>query len=97
MKLILVLTTTALATPCYSLAESNAEVFSGTDVKSQLALSSRRRKLRAAAEPHSKATKSHAVKLSVRTATGGAEIHAHYDDILLSRREKQLWSLGRQW
>ena len=61
-----------------------------TDVKSQLALSSRQRKLRAAAELHSNTTK-HAVKLSVRTATGGAEIHAHYDDIFLSRREKQLW------
>ncbi len=28
---------------------------------------------------------------ALRPATGGAEIHAHYDDIFLSRREKQLW------
>ena len=27
--------------------------------------------------------KSHAIKLSVRTASGGAEIHAHYDDIFV--------------
>jgi len=40
-------------------------------------------KFGAAAELHSKTTKSHAVKLSVRTATGGAEIHAHYDDIFV--------------
>jgi hypothetical protein len=38
-------------------------------------------KFGAAAELHSKTTKSHAVKLSVRTTTGGAEIHVHYDDI----------------
>jgi mannose-6-phosphate isomerase-like protein (cupin superfamily) len=82
MKLVLVSTTTALAIPCYALAESNAEVFSGTDVKSQLALSSRQRKLRAAAELHSNITK-HAVKLSVRTATRGTEIHAHDDDIFV--------------
>jgi hypothetical protein len=50
MKLVLDWTTTALAIPCYALAESNAEVFSGTDVKSQLAVSSRQRKRRAPAE-----------------------------------------------
>jgi mannose-6-phosphate isomerase-like protein (cupin superfamily) len=27
--------------------------------------------------------KSHAIKLSVRTASGGAEIHAHYDDVFV--------------
>src|SRR5277367_3177283 len=26
---------------------------------------------------------SHQVKLSVRTASGGAEVHAHYDDVLM--------------
>ena len=68
-----------------------------TDVKSQLALSSRQRKLRAAAELHSNTTK-HAVKLSVRTATGGAEIHAHYDDIFSCHGGKSnSGSLGRQW
>ena len=64
------------------LRTGGAMLRSRTDVKSQLALSSRQRKLRAAAELHSNTTK-HAVKLSVRTATGGAEIQAHYDDIFV--------------
>jgi len=32
--------------------------------------------------------KSHAIKLSVRTASGGAEIHAHYDDIFIVTQGK---------
>ena len=70
---------------------------SRTDVKSQLALSSRQRKLRAAAELHSNTTK-HAVKLSGRTATGEPKSTHHYDDIFSCQGGKSnSGSLGRQW
>lgn len=83
MKLILILAITALAIPCYALAGDKTEVFSGKDVTSQLTA------LAQAAKPSgsSGATlgdyESHAIKLSVRTASGGAEVHAYYDDIFV--------------
>jgi mannose-6-phosphate isomerase-like protein (cupin superfamily) len=81
MKLISVLAIAALAVPCYAQTVSHAQVFSVKDVSSQMAalISS------AKASGSSGATlgdyQSHAIKLSVRTETGGAEVHAHYDDI----------------
>jgi len=73
----------ALTFSCCAHAQSNVEVFSGQSVTSQLTAL-----VQAAKGPgHSGATlgdyKSHTITLSVRTASGGAEIHAHYDDIFL--------------
>lgn len=83
MKLILVAATVAVAIPCCAQMQSGAQVFSGKDVTSQLAALAQR----ANASGSSGATladyKSHAIKLSVRAASGGAEMHAHYDDIFV--------------
>jgi mannose-6-phosphate isomerase-like protein (cupin superfamily) len=83
MKLIAVLTIAAFVIPCHAVAQSNAQVFSGTDVNSQLA----DLVIAAKASGTSGVTlgdyKSHAIKLSVRTSSGGAEVHAHYDDIFV--------------
>jgi mannose-6-phosphate isomerase-like protein (cupin superfamily) len=82
MKLILILTAAALAIPCCAQTGSKTEVFSGKDVSSQLATL-----VEAAKSSGSGATlgdyKSHAIKLSVRTASGAAEVHAYYDDIFI--------------
>jgi quercetin dioxygenase-like cupin family protein len=80
MKLILALAMAALVFPCNAQTQT-AEVFSGKDVSSRLeTLVSNAR-----ASGSSGATlgnyKSHAIKLSVRAKSGGAEMHAHYDDI----------------
>lgn len=60
-----------------------AQVFSGKDVAAQLEALS----VAARASGSSGATlgdfSSHAIKLSVRTSSGGAEIHAHFDDIFI--------------
>ena len=82
MKLVPVLAAILLAVPAFAQASAQAEVFSGKDVTSQLATL-----LDAAKGPGSSGAtlgdyKSHAIKLSVRTASGGAEVHAHFDDIL---------------
>jgi mannose-6-phosphate isomerase-like protein (cupin superfamily) len=83
MKLVTILAVAAFAIPCAAQTGSGAEVFSSKDVASQLAT------LAQAATPSgsSGATlgdyKSHAIRLSVRTSSGGAEIHAHYDDIFV--------------
>lgn len=83
MKLIPILAIVAMAIPSFAQTVSSAEVFTGRDVTAQLAT------LMQAAKPSgsSGATlgdyKSHAIKLSVRTASGGAEIHEHFDDIFV--------------
>ncbi|HEY3989788.1 MAG TPA: hypothetical protein VGM02_10855 [Acidobacteriaceae bacterium] len=81
MRLTFTLAIAALAISCYAQAQSKAEIFSGQDVASQLTALVQAAK----ASDSSGATlgdyRSHAIKLSVRTSSGGAEIHAHYDDI----------------
>jgi len=83
MKLIPILAIAVMAIPSFAQTGSDAQVFPGRDVAAQLAT------LAQAAKPSgsSGATlgdyKSHAIKLSVRTASGGAEIHTHFDDIFV--------------
>ncbi len=83
MKPILILALAALAIPCYAQAGSNAQVFSGKDVTSQLASLAQMAKASGSSGATLGNYKSHAIKLSVRTASGGAEIHTHYDDIFV--------------
>jgi mannose-6-phosphate isomerase-like protein (cupin superfamily) len=81
MKLIPILVAALITMPSFAQTVTQAEVFPGGDVKAQLATLAQT----ANASGSSGATlgdyKSHAIKLSVRTASGGAEVHAHYDDI----------------
>lgn len=81
MKLISVLAIAALLVPCCAHAQSNAEVFSRKDVASQLAALVQKAKASGSSGATLGDYTSHALKLSVRTASGGAEVHAHYDDV----------------
>ena len=83
MKLILVVAIAAATVPSYTRAQTKAEVFPGPAVSSQLTAL-----IQAAGGAGSGGAtlgdyKSHAIKLSVRTQSGGAEAHAYYDDIFL--------------
>ena len=82
MRLIAILAV-ALAIPMYAQTASKAEVFSGQDVASQLATLAQTAKASGSSGATLGDYTSHAIKLSVRTASGGAEIHAHYDDIFV--------------
>jgi mannose-6-phosphate isomerase-like protein (cupin superfamily) len=85
MKLVPIFLVAALAVPSFALAQTagTAEVFSAKDVAAQLVSLAEK----ATPSGSSGATlgdyKSHAIKLSIRTASGGAEVHAHYDDIFV--------------
>lgn len=81
MKLVSVLAIAALVMPCCVHAQSNAEVFSGKDVTSQLAALVQKAKASGSSGSTLGDYNSHAIKLSVRTASGGAEVHARYDDV----------------
>jgi len=88
MKLIPILAIVALAIPCYAMAQNRAEVFSGKDIVSQVEALVQTAKTSGSSGATLGDYKSHAIKLSVRTASGGAEVHAHYDDIFVVTQGK---------
>ncbi len=83
MKLIPIFAVAALAIPSFAQTGSKAKVFSGKDVSAQLATLAQTSKASGSSGATLGDYTSHAIKLSVRTASGGAEIHAHYDDIFV--------------
>jgi mannose-6-phosphate isomerase-like protein (cupin superfamily) len=81
MRLLEILAMAAVAIPCYAQELKKADIFSDRAVTSQLsALVQAARGSGSSGATLSDYT-SHSIKLSVRTASGGAEVHAHYDDI----------------
>jgi mannose-6-phosphate isomerase-like protein (cupin superfamily) len=86
MKLIALVIMAAMAIPCYALQGSKAEIFSSNDVASQLSALAQKAKASGSSGATLGDYTTHAIKLSVRTGSGGAEIHAHYDDIFVVTR-----------
>jgi len=82
MKLLSLFVAAVFLIPLHASAEDKAEVFSGKSVAAQLQTLAKTK-----ASASSAATLgdygSHAIKLSVRSASGGAEVHAHYDDVFV--------------
>jgi mannose-6-phosphate isomerase-like protein (cupin superfamily) len=85
---------TVIAISSYALAENKTEVFSGKDVTSQLATLVQAAKASGSSGATLGDYKSHAIKLSVRTASGGAEVHAQYDDIFVVTEGKATMVTG---
>ena len=82
MKLILILAVTAISVQALG-QQRGAEVFSGKDVAAQLTALTQQSRSAGSSGSTLGDYKSHAIKLSVRTATGGAEVHTHFDDIFV--------------
>jgi mannose-6-phosphate isomerase-like protein (cupin superfamily) len=83
MKLIPILAIAVLTISTAVRAQSRAEVFSGKDVASQLETLMQSAKTSGSGGTTLGDYNSHAIKLSVRTASGGAEVHAYQDDIFV--------------
>jgi quercetin dioxygenase-like cupin family protein len=81
MKLISILAITVFALPCC--AQNKAEVFSNQNVSSQLATLTQTAKASGSGGATLGDYKSHSIRLSVRAKSGGAELHAHFDDIFV--------------
>lgn len=81
MKLIAILAAALITMPSFAQTTTQAEVFPGGDVKAQLETLVQKAKASGTSGATLGDYKSHAIKLSVRTTSGGAEVHAHYDDI----------------
>ena len=88
MKLVSLLAVAALAVPCCAQPVSRAQVFSGKHVTSQMSALVQAAKASGSSGAILGDYQSHAIKLSVRTASGGAEVHAHYDDIFFVTQGK---------
>jgi len=76
MKLIPILAIAVLALPCAAQTASKAEVFSGDDLAKQFATLVQSAKASGSSGATLGDYNSHAIKLSVRTSSGGAEVHA---------------------
>jgi mannose-6-phosphate isomerase-like protein (cupin superfamily) len=83
MKISLALAIISLGTSCMAQSAGKAEVFTAAQLHQELTDLNPQ----ASAKGSSGATLgdygSHAIKLSDRTASGGAEVHAHFDDIMM--------------
>ena len=83
MKLIPVLFALAVAATCHAQAGQKADVFPGTSVQSQTKALIAVAKARGSSGAKLGDYDSHAIELSIRTSSGGAEVHAHFDDIFV--------------
>jgi len=83
MRLIPVLALAVFAVPALAQSGGSAEVFTGKDVAGQLTALVEKARPTGSSGATLGDYKSHSIRLSVRTASGGAEIHQHYDDIFV--------------
>jgi mannose-6-phosphate isomerase-like protein (cupin superfamily) len=71
------------AAPLLAQSHGKAEVFSAQDVKMHLAELAPQARATGSSGMTLADYGSHKVQLSVRTSSGGAEVHAHFDDVMI--------------
>jgi len=81
MKLIAILASAAFVLPALGQNTRRAEVFPGKDISAQISKLEETSRSSGSGGATLGDYKSHSVGLSVRRATGNAEVHAHFDDI----------------
>src|SRR5207244_11571617 len=83
MKLLSIFVAAVFLISLYASAKDKADVFSGKSVASQLQALAQTAKASASGGATLGDYGSHAIKLSVRITSGGAEVHAHYDEVFV--------------
>lgn len=83
MRLIAILSMATLAIPCWTQEPTKADVFSSQAITSQLSALMRAAKASGSSGSTLGDYTSHSIKLSVRTTSGGAEVHQYDDDIFI--------------
>src|ERR1700733_5173359 len=81
--LILIFLAVALNVSATAQSAGKAEVFSSKQVQEQLAALGHQASASGSAGVTLAAYGSHKLQISVRTTSGGAEIHAHFDDVMI--------------
>jgi len=83
MNIVILAALLALAIPAVAQSESKTEVFSAADIHGRLTQLAEQAKTRGSSGSTLGEYGTHAIKLSERTVSGGAEIHVHFDDVML--------------
>jgi mannose-6-phosphate isomerase-like protein (cupin superfamily) len=83
MKLAIAMGLMAFCVPAVAQLAGKAEVFSSSEIHGKMAQSAEQAKVKGSGGVVLGSYGSHAIQLSARTASGGAEIHAHFDDVML--------------
>jgi mannose-6-phosphate isomerase-like protein (cupin superfamily) len=73
----------ALSLPAFSQTGGKSEIFSAAQIRQQLATLGTQAAASGSAGQVLADYGSHKVQISVRTTSGGAEIHAHFDDVMI--------------
>jgi quercetin dioxygenase-like cupin family protein len=83
MKLPIAIAFAMLALPSAAQSPGKAEVFSSAQIHDQLEQLAQQAKAKGSSGATLGDYQTHAIKISERTVSGGAEIHAHFDDVML--------------
>ena len=83
MKLIVAAAVILLAVPGLAQTKSKSDVFGASGIKAKLAIVEQTAKASGSGGAKLGDYGNHSIALSVRNTSGGAEVHAHYDDIFL--------------
>ena len=73
----------ALSLPAFSQTGGKSEIFSAAQIRQQLATLGTQAAASGSAGQVLADYGSHKLQISVRTTSGGAEIHAHFDDVMI--------------
>jgi mannose-6-phosphate isomerase-like protein (cupin superfamily) len=88
MKLLSIFAITAFLIPHCLSAQNKAEVFPGKDISSQWEDLTLKAKTSGSSGNKLGDYQSHNIGLSLRTKSGGAEVHAHFDDVFVVTKGK---------
>ena len=83
MKLTFVVALVALSLPLAAQTGGKSEVFSAKDVKTKLATMAPQAKTPTGSTAMLGDYKTHSIRLVSRTTSGGAEVHNHFDDVII--------------
>jgi mannose-6-phosphate isomerase-like protein (cupin superfamily) len=83
MKLAIAISLTLFSFRCPAQSSAKVEVFPVAQINGQFAQLAQQAKANGSSGSTLGDYGSHALKLNERTASGGAEIHAHFDDVIL--------------
>ena len=83
MRVLIAIVLSVCCVPVVAQSSTNAEVFSSAQIKSQLMQLAEAAKSKGSSGAKLGDYGSHSIMLSERTVNGGAEVHAHFDDVML--------------
>jgi mannose-6-phosphate isomerase-like protein (cupin superfamily) len=83
MKVTFAIALIVFSIPCFAQSPGKAEVFSSAQIRSQLDQLAQQADAKGGGTSVLADYGALAIKLSERNASGGAEIHAHFDDVML--------------